>query len=197
MAKIIRTHLNCLVLTLKFQRMLTRFIFKTLLGWTLKGDFDPNIKKTVVVVAPHTSWHDFYILALARKLVSVDVNYVAKKELFDGPFGWYFKWMGGEAIDRSSKNNKVQQIVNIFNSNKEFRLAIAPEGTRKKVKQWKTGFYRIAEQAKVPLTFVILDYKTKTVSIPEEFYVSGDYEKDIIAIRAFYKDAVGKVPEYT
>jgi 1-acyl-sn-glycerol-3-phosphate acyltransferase len=167
------------------------------MGWKLKGDFDPNIKKTVAVVAPHTSWHDFYILALARKLVCVDVNYVAKKELFDGPFGWYFKWMGGEAIDRSSKNNKVQQIVNIFNSKEEFRMAIAPEGTRKKVSEWKTGFYRIAEQAKVPLTFVILDYKTKTVNIPEVFYISGDYERDIIEIKAFYKDAVGKVPEYT
>lgn len=177
--------------------MLSKFIFKTLLGWTLIGDFDPNIKKSVVVVAPHTSWHDFYMLALVRKLVCVDVNYVAKKELFDGPFGWYFKWMGGEAIDRSSKNNKVQQIVSIFNSNEEFRLAIAPEGTRKKVDHWKTGFYRIAEQAKVPLTFVILDYKTKTVSIPKEYYISGDFDKDIKEIKGFYKDAVGKIPEYT
>jgi len=177
--------------------MLARFIFTTLLGWKLKGDFDPNIKKTVAVVAPHTSWLDFFILALCRKLVCVDVNYVAKKELFDGPFGWYFKWMGGEAIDRSSKNNKVQQIVNIFNSKDEFRLAIAPEGTRKKVDKWKTGFYHIAEQAKVPLTFVILDYKTKTVNIPEVFYISGNYDKDIGTIKAFYKDAVGKVPEYT
>jgi 1-acyl-sn-glycerol-3-phosphate acyltransferase len=81
---------------------------------------------------PHTSWYDFYIGALARKIAQVPIHYLAKKELFNSPFGWYFRWMGGKLIERSCKQNKVEQIFNLFNSKNEFRLAIAPEGTRKK-----------------------------------------------------------------
>lgn len=167
------------------------------MGWSIKGSFDKKILKTVVIVVPHTSWHDFYVGVFTRKILNTQINYVGKKELFDSPLGWYFKWMGGEPIDRQSKQNKVEQIVNIFNSNNEFRLAIAPEGTRKKVDQWKSGFYYIAQSAKVPITPVSFDYKTKTVKIGAPFYTSGNYEKDLVTLRSFYKGVVGKVPEYT
>jgi 1-acyl-sn-glycerol-3-phosphate acyltransferase len=174
-----------------------KFFFFKLLGWKIKGNFSHEVKKTVVAVAPHTSWHDFYIGALARKILGFPIGYVAKKELFDSAFGWYFKWMGGEPIDRSSNMNKVEQIANLFRSKEEFRLAIAPEGTRKKVDKWKTGFYYIAHTAQVPITMCSFDYATKTVGISEPFYTTGDYEKDIVEIKAFYKGVVGKVPKYT
>lgn len=177
--------------------IIAKFIFFQLLGWKIQGRFSPSVLKTVVTVVPHTSWHDFYIGALARKIIRVNINYVAKKELFDSPFGWYFKWMGGEPIERSSKQNKVEQIVEIFNSHKEFRLAIAPEGTRKKVDKWKSGFYYIAHKAKVPITPVAFDYKTKTVKIGKPFYTTGTYKEDLESIRLFFKDVEGKIPAFT
>jgi len=177
--------------------LLAKFIFQTLLGWSIDGQFDKKISKTVVAVVPHTSWHDFYVGVFTRKIIDVQINYVGKKELFDSPLGWYFKWMGGEPIDRKSKQNKVEQIVDIFESHEEFRLAIAPEGTRKKVDKWKSGFYYIAQSAKVPITPVSFDYKTKTVTIGDPFYITGNYEKDLIEIKQFFKGVVGKVPEYT
>lgn len=176
---------------------LAKFIFQTLLGWSIDGQFSTKYLKTVVIVIPHTSWHDFYVGAFARKILNVQINYVGKKELFDSPFGWYFKWMGGEPIDRKSKQNKVEQIVDMFNSHDEFRLAIAPEGTRKKVEQWKSGFYYIAQSAKVPITPVAFDYNTKTVKIGRPFFTTGNYEEDLKSIRGFYKGVVGKIPEYT
>jgi 1-acyl-sn-glycerol-3-phosphate acyltransferase len=127
----------------------------------------------------------------------VSINYVGKKELFDSPLGWYFKWMGGEPIDRKSTQNKVDQIVDLFNSNQEFRLAIAPEGTRKKVTKWKSGFYYIALKAGVPITPVAFDYATKTVKISEPFYPTGDYENDLSLLKRNYDGVVGKVPEFT
>ena len=105
--------------------------------------------------------------------------------------------MGGEPIERSSNQNKVEQIVSLFKSKKEFRLAIAPEGTRKKVNTWKTGFYYIAHQAEVPITMVAFDYASKTVKISNPFLTTGDYDNDMIEIRQFYQGVVGKVPEFT
>lgn len=176
---------------------LSKLIFMHILGWSIEGEFSKHITKSIIIVLPHTSWHDFYIGALTRKISKLPISYVAKKELFDSPFGWYFKWMGGEPIERSTKQNKVEQIVNLFNSKKSFHLAIAPEGTRKKVEEWKTGFYYIAHQAQVPITAVALDYSTKTVKISKPFYTTGDYEKDIRDLKQFYNGVVGKIPEYT
>jgi len=176
---------------------LAKFIFQSLLGWSIEGQYDKTILKTVVMVLPHTSWHDFYVGVFTRKITNVRINYVGKKELFDSPLGWYFKWMGGEPIERKSKQNKVDQIVNLFNSKEEFRLAIAPEGTRKKVKEWKSGFYYIAHKSKVPITSVAFDYSTKTVKIFEPFYTTGNYEKDVNYLKQFFKGVVGKIPKYT
>ncbi|WP_019039650.1 1-acyl-sn-glycerol-3-phosphate acyltransferase [Psychroflexus tropicus] len=174
-----------------------KFIFLKLMGWNVQGHMSKDVKKTVVIVLPHTSWHDFYIGAFTRKIIDLPIQYVAKKELFDSPFGWYFKWMGGEPIERSSSQNKVEQIVDLFSSKEEFRLAIAPEGTRKKVTSWKTGFYYIAYQAQVPITCVAFDYSTKTVKIAEPFYTTGNYEVDLKELQNFYKGVVGRVPEFT
>lgn len=178
-------------------KWITKILFNKILGWKISGTFNPEIKKSVIIVLPHTSWHDFYIGAFARKLLSVDINYVAKQELFKPPFGWYFKWMGGEPINRSTNQNKVEAISSIFNKKEEFRLAIAPEGTRKKVDKWKTGFYFIALKAQVPIIPVAFDYGTKTVKIGSEFFPTGNLESDLIVLQEFYKGVIGKVPENT
>lgn len=176
---------------------LAKFIFYRIMGWKIQGEFDPKILKSVVIVVPHTSWHDFYIGAFARKITQVDIGYIAKKELFRPPFGWYFRWMGGEPLDRTSGQKKVEQIARVFDRKKEFRLAMSPEGTRKKVTTWKTGFYYIALSAKVPITPVAFDYKTKTVVIHPAFYPTGNLKSDIEFLRSLYIGVEGKIPKYT
>ena len=167
------------------------------MGWKLSGSFDDAPSKCVVVVAPHTSWHDFYIGVLARRILKKQIHFVAKKELFKWPFGWYFRWMGGAPLDRTSGQNKVEAIASLFQKKKEFRMAMAPEGTRKKVEQWKTGYYYIAMAAKVPIVRVSFDYGKKTVSVAAPYYPSGNIEKDTPEILSFYEGVVGKVPVYT
>lgn len=178
-------------------RFLATFIFTKLLGWKIEGDMAPHIKKAVVIVVPHTSWHDFYIGAFTRKILNLQINFIAKKELFKFPFGWYFKWMGGAPIDRKSNQNMVQQAVEIFKSREEFRLAIAPEGTRKKVEKWKSGFYYIALKAEIPIIPVAFDYKTKTVKIDNPFYPSGNFPLDIEKLTTFFNDVEGKIKAYS
>ncbi len=175
----------------------TKFIFHTVLGWKINGSFLPEVKKAVIIVVPHTSWHDFYVGSFTRRISKTKIHWVGKKELFNGPMGWYFRWMGGSPLDRTSGQNKVQAIAQLFKEKEEFRLTLAPEGTRKKVETWKTGYYYIALEANVPIIPVAFDYKTKTVTIHKPFHPTGDIEKDTITLRAFYKGVVGKKPEYT
>jgi 1-acyl-sn-glycerol-3-phosphate acyltransferase len=176
---------------------LSKFIFNNILGWKIEGTMDPTIKKAVIIVVPHTSWHDFYIGVFTRKLLGVEINFVAKKELFKWPLGWYFRWMGGASLDRTPGQNKVEAIAEIFKKKKEFRLSLAPEGTRKKVAVWKTGYYYIAEKAKVPIFPIAFNYATKTVTINPPFYTTGDIEKDTQNLRAYYKGVKGRVDRYS
>lgn len=178
-------------------RWLASFIFHKLLGWKIEGVLPSEIKKCIIIVVPHTSWHDFYLGALVRKIINIDINFIAKKELFRFPFGWYFRWMGGAPVDRKSNKNTVQQVTELFNSRDEFRLALAPEGTRKKVEQWRSGFYHMAHNAGVPIISVAFDYKTKTVKIAKPFKTSGKYEEDYPILKNFYKGVVGKIPAYS
>lgn len=163
----------------------------------MEGEFDPEIKKSVVIVAPHTSWFDFIIGLFARRLSGIPINYLGKKELFVWPFSLYFKWTGGTPLDRTSGQNKVEAIAELFKSREVFRLALAPEGTRKKVDKWRTGFYFIAEAANAPIIPVSFDYATKTVKIGAPYYPTGDIEADLPKLQLFFEGAVGKVPEYT
>lgn len=176
---------------------LTKFIFTKLMGWEIKGEFDPAVKKAVLIVVPHTSWHDFYVGAFTRRIIKVQINYIAKKELFRWPFGWYFRWMGGAPLDRTPGQNKVEAIAKVFDKHEEFRLAMAPEGTRKKVDEWKTGFYYIAMTAGVPIIPVAFDYSKKQVVINPAFYPTGDIKADTKVLRSFFDGVVGKVPHYS
>lgn len=175
----------------------TKFIFHKLLGWKIVGGFKSEIKKAVIIVIPHTSWHDFYIGVFTRRISKIQINWIGKRELFKWPFGWYFRYMGGTPIDRTPGQNKVEAIADIFNSKEEFRLTLAPEGTRKKVETWKTGYYYIAQAANVPIIPVSFNYKIKTVTINDPFFLTGDIAADTVILRSYYDGVVGKNPEYT
>lgn len=172
-------------------------IFCKLLGWKVVGTIEKDIKKCIVIAVPHTSWWDFFLGIFSRAILELDINYVAKKELFVFPFGYFFKWTGGKALNRQKKENKVDAIAKIFEENEVFRLAIAPEGTRKKVEEWKTGFYYIALKANVPIVPVAFDYANKEVVYHKPFYPTGDIEKDFPILQANFKGVIGKVPEFS
>ncbi|WP_111682533.1 1-acyl-sn-glycerol-3-phosphate acyltransferase [Winogradskyella tangerina] len=181
-------------------RWLAKFIYFKLLGWKIVGNTNfskDSLKKVVIIAVPHTSWHDFYIGLLLRKVVDIRVNFIGKKELFKWPFGYYFKAVGGRPIDRTPGQNKVESIVQLFEKEDEFRLALAPEGTRKKVDQWKTGFYYIAKAAKVPIIMFTLDFKNKQNKISEPFYPTDDKEADFLFMRSFYNGVEGKIKAYS
>jgi len=181
-------------------RWLAKFIYFKLLGWKLVGNTTfskESIKQSVIIAVPHTSWHDFYIGILIRKIIGVKTNFVGKKELFKWPFGWYFKAVGGRSIDRTPGQNKVEAIAKLFSEkgNEEFRLTLAPEGTRNKVDEWKTGFYYIAKTANVPIIMFTLDFGKKQNKISEPFYPTDNTEEDFKFMYKFYKGVIGKTPE--
>ncbi len=171
-------------------------IWWKLTGWKLKGEFPRQLPKMVLAVAPHTSWHDFPIGIAARSLVRAGkIRFLGKKELFDGPFGWMFRALGGTPVDRFSNKGMVEQVADLFRSNDEFKIAMAPEGTRKQVTKLRTGFYQIALQARVPIVMVGLDFGSKQVCFSEPFDPTGDEEKDMQHIIRFFAGMRGKYPE--
>jgi len=178
-------------------KLFSRFILYTILGWKTKGNFPKHLKKYIIIAAPHTHWFDFPLGIAIEWAEGVSANYIGKASLFKPPFGFIFKWLGGTPVNRSESTNKVQAIVNIFNSKEKFILALSPEGTRKKVDKWKTGFYYIAKGANVPIIMVTLNFKDKEIKISEPYYLTDNMEKDFNFFYNYYKDVVGKVPENT
>jgi 1-acyl-sn-glycerol-3-phosphate acyltransferase len=179
-------------------RWLAKLIYFRILGWKIIGNTSfskETIKKAVIISAPHTSNYDFFIGLFLRKIVGVKTNFVGKKELFTWPFGYYFRAVGGVALDRTSGQNKVEAIAGFFKDKEEFRLTLAPEGTRKKVNEWKTGFYYIAQKANVPIIMFTLDFENKQNHISEPYYLTNDFEKDMAYLKSFFKGVKGKISE--
>ncbi len=167
-----------------------------LIGWTIEGSFPQGLKKFIIAVAPHTSNWDFVIGIMARSILKIQrARFLGKSSLFKAPFGTLFRKLGGYPVDRSSSHDMVQQVVDIFDAHEEFILAIAPEGTRKKVAKLKTGFYYIAKKAKVPIIPCGFDFKMKMVVVGQPFYATEDAESDMEFLRTFYSRICGKNPE--
>ena len=172
--------------------MLSKFIFTKIMGWKLVHDFPQNLKKYVVIVAPHTSWHDFPIGVLARNTSGTSINFIGKNSLFKWPFGFIFRKLGGVPVDRSRSNNLVDAIVQVFDEKEQFRLALSPEGTRKKVDKWKTGFYYIAKGANVPIVMATIDFGKKQVEVSKPYYPTDDKDKDFDYFYSFFNSNMAK-----
>ncbi|MBT3543388.1 MAG: acyltransferase [Flavobacteriaceae bacterium] len=164
---------------------LFKFIYTRLLGWKLVGTF-PKELKYIVAVVPHTSWRDFFIGILVRSISGESINFVGKKELFSPLTAWFFKGLGGAPIDRSGNKGAVESMVAVFEAHEKFRIALAPEGTRKKVAQLRTGFYHIAKKAKVPIVPVAFDYENKEVIVHPNLKPSTDEKKDLQQFAALF-----------
>ncbi len=150
----------------------------------------------VLIVAPHTSWKDIIVCLAARSVLHADtIKFLGKKELFDAPFGWLFRWLGGTPVDRSGSHAIVDQVAHIFNSRDEFVLGIAPEGTRKKVDRLRTGFYHIAKLANVPIVMIGLDFANRQMIISEPLITTDNEQADFNRILSFFVPIKGKHPE--
>ena len=174
--------------------MISRFIFTKIFKWQLEGQF-PSEPRMVIAVAPHTHWMDFILAVLVRHFLKEPIHFLGKKELFNPLTNKLFRALGGMPVDRSANNNTVAQAVAYFEQNKVFRLALAPEGTRKKVSGFKSGFYHIAHNAQVPIFPVAFDFEHKKMIFHPLFYTTGNKEKDIRQIEGIFVGVKGKIPE--
>ena len=172
---------------------IARFLF-WLFGWKTVGQV-PTLPKYVAIFAPHTSTWDFPVAMLAKAIFQLPFSFFGKAELFQPPFGFLFRWLGGIPIDRSSKHNMVEQIIQQFKQRDHLVVAIAPEGTRKYVPRFKTGFDHIAHGAGVPILLTYIDFKKKEVGLGPFFYPTGDIEKDLAEIMNYYRPIKGRHPE--
>lgn len=175
-------------------KIISRLVLR-LIGWKIEGEIPKEVKKCVILAAPHTSNWDFVIGRLSYWSLQVPVKFLIKKEAFDHPLGFLVKKMGGIPVDRHKSTHMVEQVAELFNKNEILNVIITPEGTRKLVTNWKRGFYFIALRAKVPIVMGFVDYKTKQGGFGPVLYPTGDYDADLKIIEAFYRTKTAKHPE--
>lgn len=164
-------------------------------GWRFEGQF-PDEKKLLVAVAPHTSNWDFVWAVLVMLTLRLRLSFMAKSSLFIWPFGWLMKKMGGIAIKRDKSYGVVAQMADRFKHDEELFLALAPEGTRKRISQWKTGFLQIAHKANVPVLLIGIDYKRKRFVIGPCRRISNNTDAELRETLAFFASVSAKYPEF-
>lgn len=165
-----------------------------LFGWTLERKLPPT-SKYIIAGAFHTSNWDLLLLLLAGAALSLDVRWVAKHTAFRGPLGPVLRWLGGIPVDRRSRNGFVDQIAQLYRETDNLIIVIAPEGTRSRTEFWRSGFYYIALEAKIPIALGYGDFRTRRAGIGHWFMPTGDIEEDFAVIRGFFDGISGLRPE--
>jgi 1-acyl-sn-glycerol-3-phosphate acyltransferase len=163
-------------------------------GWTTVGGV-PEVPKAVFIAAPHTSNWDGLWALVYKVAFDIDVKFFAKHSLFWFPLGNLLRALGGIDLDRGKAGTAVAEAIRMFETEEQFYFGLAPEGTRKKTAGWKTGFYRIATGAGVPVYLGLLDYGRRRIGIGRKMELTGDMEADMAVIREFYKGVDGRWPE--
>ncbi|HEX8887041.1 MAG TPA: 1-acyl-sn-glycerol-3-phosphate acyltransferase [Noviherbaspirillum sp.] len=165
-----------------------------MIGWNLYFKPLPG-PHGIAVVYPHTSNNDFFVGLLAKWAVGLQFRWLAKDSLFRGPMGAVMRYWGGVAVDRSSPQGAIRRLAENMLASKWFWLAITPEGTRSYRPYWKSGFYRIALAAKVPVLLVAIDYGKKAVDVTKTITLTGDEAADMAAIAAAYAGVQAMYPK--
>lgn len=171
-------------------RALGRLVLDAL-RWDIEGNI-PNIPKLVVIAAPHTSNWDFIVGVAAKLALGLDAMWLGKDSLFRGPLGLVMRRLGGRPVDRSSSHDVVKDVVEEFARRERLVLALAPEGTRKRVERWRTGFYHIAHAARVPIVPVALNFGARAIQIGAPFITTGDVDADIRALQQRFAGVRGR-----
>ncbi len=166
----------------------------TLAGWRIAGAV-PACPRFVVIVAPHTSSWDFLFAVLAMFATDLRISWLGKHTIFRFPFGPILRWLGGEPLDRSAPGRVVDGAVERFRVRPQFVLGLSPEGTRRRVDHWKSGFHRIAARAGVPIVPVWIDYQAREVGIGAPRIPSQDEAADVAALRAGFRKEMARHPE--
>lgn len=161
-----------------------------LMGWRLIGDMQ-RYDKCVLIGAPHTSSWDYMLFLWGILHLRMRVSVLVKDSFFRWPAGYFFRFFGGVAINRSTRTSVVNQAIAFLQQAEKTVLLIAPEGTRSYNENWKSGFYHIAWGAKVPLVLAKLDSTNKVMYIGEEFAMTGNFDKDIVEIKKYFSGAKG------
>lgn len=168
-------------------------VLMRLAGWRLVY-VPPPAPKSVIIVYPHTSNWDFPIGLAARSVAGIRCHFAAKDTLFRGLFGRWLARVGGIPVNRREATGFVGQLAQEFERRDEFHVVFTPEGTRSRTEHWKSGFYRLALAAKVPLGLAFIDYRRREVGIGTWLDLTGDEQADLERIRAFYGGKRGRRP---
>ncbi len=174
----------------------TRALAHRLLGlgrWRVEGQL-PNEPRFVLIVAPHTSNWDFLICILTMFAIGLRLSWLGKHSLFRFPVAPLLRWLGGEPIDRAATQGTVEMAIERFGRRAQWVLGLSPEGTRKRVEQWKTGFHRIAVGAGVPIVPVWIDYQRRVIGLGAPVWPTGDPVADVAALRALYRKEMARYP---
>ncbi len=163
-------------------------------GWTLVGEIPP-LKKAVFIAAPHTSNWDGFWLIVCKVALDIRIRFLAKHTLFWWPLSVLLNGMGAIPVERTQRGANVEKLAQLFAESDELFLALAPEGTRKWRPHWRSGFYRIAKAADVPIVMTFVDFKNKRIGIGPQVDSSGSQEETMAQIRAFYETCGAAKPE--
>lgn len=167
--------------------------FLKLAGWKVEGCLPPEASKCVLIAAPHTSNWDLPYTLMVGFVLRLNIYWMGKQSIFKPPFKNVMEWLGGIPVNREQSNNLVAMSAQaIQNADGPVQLAVPPQGTRSKTMYWKTGFYYIALQAQVPIVMAYMDYSTKRAGLGPVFQPTGDVDKDMQTIQAFYAPFKGK-----
>ncbi len=165
-----------------------------LTGWRFEGEL-PNLRQFVLIVAPHTSNWDFPVGVMAMFALGIRGTFPGKDTLFEPPFGFLFRWLGGFPVNRTSSHNVVEQTIDYFATRDQVIFAVSPEGTRKKTDKWRTGFYYVAVGAKVPIVPVAFDFPRRTYILHPPQVMTGDADVDIAHLQSFFHPDQACKPE--
>jgi len=158
-----------------------------LFGWRFTGDGFPPLKKFVLIVAPHTSNWDFIVGIRAMYALGLRGTFLGKDTLFKFPLGIVMRFLGGFPVDRSTSSDVVTQTVDLVARMDKVVIVLSPEGTRKRIDRWRSGFYWIARKADLPILPVAFDYATRSIHVHPLFHPTGDQDADIAALRALFR----------
>ncbi|BDX05994.1 1-acyl-sn-glycerol-3-phosphate acyltransferase [Planctobacterium marinum] len=169
-------------------------LFLKVMGWRFRGQL-PEQRQYIMAIAPHTSNWDFVISLAAYFCLRVKMGFMMKASIFIWPFAGLLKGLGGIPVDRSRRHGVVEQMVARFKSQPDLIVALAPEGTRRRVDKWKTGFLQMAHQAQIPVFLVGLDYKAKELVFGPAIDISEDIEEGLQRAQAFFTQMRPKFPQ--